>query len=180
MIQLNKWINIGATARQSGKTELACRIITHFYKEIKIIGVKISTIHKGDSLFHGNIAKLDKNFIIEKNIFSGKEKSTDRMLTAGASEVFWVHVKAEFYNEMLQKLIPQIDKNAFVVCESNSLIKYAKPDVFLMINKQNTAIKDSASDVIKKAHHIIEYNGKEFLNFELSGIHINNEQWILT
>ena len=51
--------------------------------------------------------------------------------------------------------------------------------VVLMINKQNTAIKDSASEVIKKAHHIIEYNGKEFLNFEFSGIHINDERWII-
>ena len=52
---------IGATARQSGKTEMASRIIKRFCAREKIIGIKITTVHEGDESFHGSL-KLNENW----------------------------------------------------------------------------------------------------------------------
>jgi len=170
-------IIIGATARNSGKTELASCIIKKFSEKEKITGIKISTIHEGDSSFHGNIGKLNDNFIIEKNSATGKNKSTDRMLTAGVQETFWIHTKAEYINDALQKLLPMLDKNSFLVCESNSLRKIAEPDIFIMITNLNKEIKNTASEVLKLADLTVDFNGKEFIGFDISRIEIENKKW---
>lgn len=172
-------IIVGATARHSGKTELASSIIKNFCKKEKITGIKISTIHEGDRAFHGNIENLNENFIIEKNTATGKNKSTDRMLQSGASETFWIHTKAEYLNDALQKLLPMLDKNSYFVCESNSLRKIVEPDVFIMIKNLNSGIKNTAVEVLASADLTVDFNGKEFVYFDISRILIENEKWIL-
>jgi len=173
-------IIIGATARQSGKTELASCIINKFCKKEKITGIKITTLHKGDASFHRMMnLPLNENFIIEKSTVQGKNKSTDRMLSAGAIETYWVHSKAEFLNDALQQLLPLIDKNSFMVCESNSLRKIAEPDVFIMIRNLNSEIKNSVSDILELADFTVNFNGKEFINFDISMIAIDNGKFTI-
>jgi len=179
MILIEKMIIIGATARHSGKTELASSIIEKFCKKEKIIGVKISTVYEGDSSFHGNIENINDNFIIEKNTVTSRNKSTDRMLSAGASEVFWIHSKAEFLKDALEKLMLKLDKNSYFVCESNSLRKIAKPDAFIMIKNLNSEIKDTATEVLKLADHVVDFNGKEFINFDISKIYIRSGKFTI-
>ena len=177
MIRIEKMIIVGATARHSGKTELASAIIKNFCKKEKITGIKISTIHEGDSSFHGNIENLNGNYIIKKNTATGKNKSTDRMLLAGACETFWIHTKAEFLNDALQELLPMLDKNSFLVCESNSLRKIVEPDVFIMIKNLNSETKNTAVEVLNSADLTIDFNGKEFIDFDISKIKIENGKW---
>ena len=172
-------IIIGATARHSGKTELAAGIIKKYCKKVKITGIKISTVRNGDSSFHGNIENLNDNFIIEKNITTGKNKSTDLMLLAGASETFWVHTKAVFLDEALQKLLPMLDKNSYFVCESNSLRKIAEPDIFIMIKNLNSEIKNTAKEVLASADYTVDFNGKEFINFDISKIYIRSGKFTI-
>jgi len=179
MIRIEKIIIIGATARHSGKTELASAIIKTFSKKEKITGIKISTVIDGDTSFHGNIENLNSKFIITKNTSANTNKSTDRMLTAGAFEAFLVHSKAEYLDEALIQLVSMIDKNSFIVCESNSLRKSVIPDVFIMIKNTTQPLKDSTTSVIKYADLIIDSNGKEFSNFDLSSITIENGQWAI-
>jgi len=180
MIRVKKMIMIGATARQSGKTELASCIINKFCKKEKIIGIKVTTLHEDDASFHRSMnLPLDKNFIIEKSTVQGKNKSTDRMLAAGASETYWVHSKAEFLNDAMQQLLPMIDKNSFMVCESNSLRKIAEPDVFIMIKNLNSEIKDSIRYILELADFTVDFNGKDFFNFDISMIAIDNGKFTI-
>ena len=171
---------IGATARQSGKTELASIIINKFCRRGKITGIKVTTVHKGDASFHKSMSlPLNKNFIIEKSTVHEKNKSTDRMLAAGAIETYWVHSKAEFMNDAMQELLPMIDKNSFIVCESNSLRKFVEPDVFIMIKNLNSNIKNSVSDILEFADFTVNFNGNEFINFDLNILKIENGKWII-
>lgn len=180
MIKSDRMIMIGATARQSGKTELASRIIQRFSNDVKITGIKVTTVQKNDAFFHGSIAlPVDKNYIIERSSVLQKNKSTDRMLLAGASETYWVHSKAEYLEEAIQMALPMIDKNVFIVCESNSLRKLVDPGVFIMIRNQNREIKDSVKDILGKADLTVNFNGNEFSNFDLCKIGIKDGKWIL-
>jgi hypothetical protein len=171
---------IGATARQSGKTELASCIIKKFCNKEKITGIKVTTLHEGDTSFHRSMnLPLNEKFIIEKSTLQGKNKSTDRMLVAGATETYWVHSKAGFLNDALQQLLTLIDKNSFIVCESNSLRKFVEPDIFIMIKNLNNSIKNSVSDILEFADFTVNFNGKEFVNFDLNILKIENGKWIL-
>jgi hypothetical protein len=180
MIRIEKMIMIGATARQSGKTELASRIIEKYCQEVKITGIKVTTVQKGDAVFHGSIAlPPDKNYIIEKNSVQQKNKSTDRMLAAGAIETYWVHSRAEYLEEAIQQVLPLIDKNVFIVCESNSLRKLLEPGVFIVIKNLNKEIKDSVKDILEKADVTVNFNGNEFINFDLCNMEIKDGRWVL-
>lgn len=170
---------IGATARQSGKTELASCIIKKFSKKEKITGIKVTTVHKDDAAFHKSMnLLLNKNFIIEKSIVQKKNKSTDRMIAAGAIETFWVHSKTEFLEDALLRLLPMLDKSSFIVCESNSLRKIAEPDVFIMIKNLNTEIKNSVAEILELADFTIDFNENGFTRFNLNMIDIKDRKWI--
>jgi hypothetical protein len=179
MVRIEKMIIIGATARHSGKTELAYHVIHKFSSKVRIIGIKISAIHGGDSSFHGSMEKLNENFTIEKNSKTGMNKSTDRMSAAGAAETFWVHTKSEFLDEALQKLLPMLDKNSFLVCESNSIRKIVLPDLFFLITNLNKEIKNTALEVRDMADYAVEFDGERFTNFDLSRVEIENNKWVL-
>ncbi len=178
MIRIEKLILIGATGRNSGKTELVTMLIEKFSPEYKIIGLKVSTYYGNDEQFHGqNQIHLKEKFIIEKDANNSAGKNTSKMLVAGAKEVYWIKSKIECLNNAIHELILQLDKNIFIVCESNSLRKVVIPDVFIMIKNNMSPVKNSASDVINMADTIIESNGKEFTNFNISEIGIKNGKW---
>jgi hypothetical protein len=180
MLRIEKMIMIGATARQSGKTEMASRIISKFCNEIKITGIKVTTVQKGDVSYHGSLElPSDKNFIIEKSSFSHKNKSTDRLLAAGAAETFWLHSRFGFLEEAWEKLSSMIDKESFLVCESNSLRKILQPDIFILIRNLKKEIKGSVIDLIEKADQIIDFSDNVFMKFDLNRIAIINGKWIM-
>jgi len=178
MIRFEKLLMIGATSRNSGKTELATSFIKKFSKKNKIIGLKVSTYHTNDSQFHGQQSMpLSENYIITIENESS-DKDTARMLKAGASEVYWLRTKSEYINEAINEFIKLIDKTSYVVCESNSLRKFIKPDIFIMIHNNQKSNKDSAIEVMKLADIKIISNGEKFINFDISRIDIKNEKWI--
>lgn len=180
MFRKEKILLIGATARQSGKTELASYIINRFSGEIKITGIKITTVQKGDASLHGSIAlPAERNFTIEESSHLEKGKSTDRMLVAGAGETFWVHTRVEYLEEAWKKLSSRLDSNAFIVCESNSLRRIVKPDLFIMIRNLKREIKESVIDLMGNADLIIDFDGNKFLSFDIGRLGIKNNKWII-
>ncbi|NTW33291.1 MAG: hypothetical protein HGB12_11835 [Bacteroidetes bacterium] len=179
MLRFEKLLMIGATSRNSGKTELASAFIKKFSKKNKIVGLKVSTYHINDSNFHGqqSLPLPDKYIIIKESEKS--DKDTARMLNAGASEVYWLRTKVEYINEAVNEFIKLIDKTSFIVCESNSLTKFIKPDIFIMIRNNQKPDKDSATEVMKMADIEIISNGEKFVNFDISGIEIDKGKWVL-
>ena len=150
---------IVATARNSGKTELAVKIIKTFSKDYKISGWKVSTYYDGDLDFHGKHSDpLKSAFSISKNSYSSSEKNTKRMLDAGASEVFWMRAKSENISDAIEELFVQTNKNNLIVCESNSLRNIVKPGIFIMINNKNDEVKETASSVLPLADIIFEFD----------------------
>ena len=180
MIRLEKLLMIGATCRNSGKTELASMFIRKFSKKYKLIGLKVSAYYGDDEQFHSqNQLHLKEKYILIKDTDKSTEKSTAKMLSAGAAETYWLQSKQECLNEVLQKLLPQLDKEAYIVCESNSLRKEVVPDIFIMIQNNLNPMKNSATGVIKLADVIVESDGRNFINFDNSMIDIENGKWKL-
>ena len=180
MIAAENMLMIGAAGRNSGKTELATQIIKAFQNKFKIIGLKVSTYYDEDLSLHGPQDFHKKDFTISKDIDHSGNKSTTRMLSAGASEVYWINTRISFIETAFQEFIHQIDNNAVIVCESNSLRKIVEPGLFIMIrNITNDNIKSTASDVIEFADKEILFNGSEFENFNISDLIFSKGKWSL-
>jgi hypothetical protein len=102
------------------------------------------------------------------------------MITAGASEVYWINTKINFIETAFQEFIQQIDEKAVIVCEYNSLRKVVEPGLFIMIrNVMNNNIKSTATDVIEFADKEIIFNGNGFENFQISDLCFTNGKWSL-
>lgn len=180
MERIEKLIMIGATGRNSGKTELVTRLITIFSKKYPITGLKVSTYYGNDEQYHGqNQEHLKENFLVIKDTDVSAEKNTAKMLAAGATEVFWIKTNINNIDKALAEFLTQKKNDTYIVCESNSLRKSIIPDIFIMIKNTTQQIKDSAINVMKHADIIIESNGREFSNFDISSISIENGKWNL-
>ncbi len=171
---------VGATGRNSGKTELASLIISKFSKKHTIVGLKVSTYYEGDIQFHGkNENPLNENYTLFNDTNHKTDKNTARMLVSGAKSVYWLRSKDSFLEEASLEFMKQIGNDCLVVCESNSLRKTINPGLFLMIqNNLGMPVKITASEVIEFADCLIPFNGN-MLDFELERIKIENNKWIL-
>lgn len=180
MILFENMLMIGATGRNSGKTELASLIISKFSKEHTIVGLKVSTYYDGDIHLHGkNEDPLTENFSILNDTNAQTDKNTSRMLGSGAKSVYWLRSKDSFLSEASHEVIKRIGTDCLVVCESNSLRKTIKPGLFLMIqNNIGIPVKITASDVIEHADCLIPFDGKN-LEFDPERISIYNNKWII-
>ena len=134
MIKQDKILLIGGATRNVGKTNFSCAVIEEFSKIHSIIGLKIKTLYDGDSFFHGKDHNpLKGNYRIIEEFDSSGDEDTMRMLNAGAKQVFRIKVKSEFIGDAFDDFLQQIPKGSFILCESNSLRKVIKTDLFLLI-----------------------------------------------
>lgn len=180
MIRQNKIIIIGGATRNVGKTTFSCALIESLAAKHHIIALKIKTLYQGDDFFHGHDHNpLKGNYrIIEELEQNGKE-DTERMLKAGARQVFRIKAKNEYLEDAFKVFSRQIPENSFVLCESNSLRKIIKPSVFLMIKHRNSdEMKPSAKELEPLADKIIFTDGMNHY-FDINNIKIENEKWTL-
>jgi molybdopterin-guanine dinucleotide biosynthesis protein A len=154
---------LGSTGRNSGKTILACAIIRHMSPGREIVGLKVTTIHgTGDVCPRGGegcgvCASLEGEFCITTETDNGTGKDTEKMVEAGAKEVFWLRARAGHLEKAVSALRRVIPSDIPVVCESNSLRHYVEPGVFLVMKpKGSKKIKPSAQRVLGYADRVVE------------------------
>ncbi len=154
---------IGSTGRNSGKTVLACSLIRQFSRRSPVIGLKVTTIHgTGVACPRGGegcgvCSSLEGEFCITKETDRNSEKDTAKMLQAGASEVFWLRVRAGCMEAAVNALREVLPQDSPVIAESNTLRLSVKPGIFLMVKpKGSTLIKPTAERVIEYADRVVE------------------------
>ncbi|OQX98767.1 MAG: hypothetical protein B6I24_04425 [Bacteroidetes bacterium 4572_128] len=177
-----KLILVGAATRNLGKTTFVERLIKKFSSKFSIVGLKIKTIYKNDNFFHGKgRSLLKKNFEIIEETNTKNSEDTNRMLKNGASRVFMIRCFSDFLGLAFNEFLKKIDEKNFIVCESNSLRKFVKPDVFILIkHKTKIEIKPSAKKLEKYANLFIFSDGKNFdKNINEIGLKIKNSVWKL-
>lgn len=166
-------IMIGGNSRNSGKTTLACSIISKFSVDHEVIGLKVTRILPGESKLHGkHTESLETGYTLFEEFDTGTAKDTSRMLKAGATRVFYIRAEDNFIEKGVLHLLSRYINNQVIVCESRSLRTVLKPGLFLMMMKLNaeTAMKD-VSAYLPQADKII-YNGEnqEVINNFVAGI----------
>jgi len=185
VIKLNKMLMIGSAGANVGKTELACALIKKFSKKTEIVGIKVTTIKDKDGQCPrggqgcGVCSSIQGNFCITEETNNSTNKDTARLLSAGASRVFWLRVTKTHLEEAITALLGVVGYDGVSICESNSLRHVVEPGVFLMVKDRSVkAWKESAQQVRRYADKIITSNGKD-LGFTLDRIELENEKWTL-
>jgi molybdenum cofactor guanylyltransferase len=167
--RLPGWLVIGATGRNSGKSDLACAVIARLHQAYPIVGVKVTTIageertcpRGGEGC--GACRGLEGEFEIRDERGDQPGKDTTRMLEAGARHAFWVRSRSGGLRAALAALSPRLGRGTLVVAESNSLVAEAKPDLFLMVSPAGAiAVKPTARIVLPFAQRVVVSRDRAF------------------
>ena len=113
----------------------------------------------------------------ETNRTSGKD--TGRLLTAGASKVYWLRVMRASLRQGCAALMEVVGRDAVLICESNSLRHVVEPGLFLIVeNADHRPWKASARDVRRDADRIVVSDGDRF-DLDLERIELAGATWVL-
>ena len=160
---------IGATERNVGKTELACRLIKKHSVSNTVVGIKITVIKEKDGkcprggIGCGVCTSLIGNYSITQEENPDRDKDTSKMLKAGAKSVFWLRVLESYLYEGIQKMFDEIHRKCAgelcFICESNSARNAIRPGLFLVLRKnKSTYMKESCRKVIDESDRIINFD----------------------
>ena len=97
----------------------------------------------------------DFSIIRRKDIIETKGKDTQRFKAAGAKRVLWLKSKPQALENGLRKALGLLDKAKGLIIESNSALKYLKPDLAVFVQNKDSILKPSAREIINKVDLII-------------------------
>ncbi len=174
LIDAPQMLLLGSAEKDSGETEFACSVIDKFRADHEVVGVKVTTVQEAEGR-----AGLATNYLITQEIDEGRGKDTERMAAAGGSKVYWLRVYREHLYEGAVALLERIGKDAFVVCESNSLRSVLEPALFFIFRRRGLrGFKESAEAVRTHMDRLVTFSGRG-PDLDLDDIDIRSGQWIL-
>ncbi|MCP4454499.1 MAG: hypothetical protein GY809_23835 [Planctomycetes bacterium] len=167
MIEQKRFIMIGATSRNVGKTEFACQLIQQVAQTQSVLGVKITTVAERDGRCPrggqgcGVCSSLTDAYCITQETSAPVGKDTTRLLEAGAVCVFWLRVLKDHLAEGMTALLKQLPAELPVVCESNSARLVLNPSLFVVVKPgQDDGVKPSCQAVMARADMVVTYDGE--------------------
>mgnify|MGYP000939270537 CR=1 FL=1 len=179
-IRLPGAIVIAGNARNVGKTTLALALIGKYSARYPVVGLKVSTLYPDDSSFHGQHTEKDSE---RSSLFyetcSDRPKDTSRFLKAGACDAWYLRSRESYLKESFLLLMDSIPQHRLIVCESRSIMKLVKPDLFVLIKKNTmgSMLKD-ISDLLPLADVLIHCETDPYdLSFFSRAIEYNGQTW---
>ena len=130
-----KLVVVGGHSRSVGKTSLAAGIIAA-NPELRWTALKITQYGHGICSAHGHdcscaIEDPDCPYAISRELDRNSGSDTSRFLSAGAEEVYWARTRVGQLETAMPALRDMIASREFVIMESNSILRFLRPDVYL-------------------------------------------------
>lgn len=149
---------IGGHSRSVGKTSVVAGLILAL-REFEWTAAKITQYGHGICSANGeacDCATGDHSWAITEERDRAGDSDTSRFLIAGASRVFWVRTEQGRLAEAMPALRNRLEGARNVIIESNSVLKFLRPDLYLTILDPATAdFKKSAQEFLDRADAII-------------------------
>jgi len=157
-------IVIGGHSRSVGKTSVVAGLISAL-PEFQWTALKITQYGHGICSASGkacHCASEDHSWAIsEEKDRSGKSDSS-RFLTAGAVRALWVRTEQGRLAEAMPSLRQKIAAAANVIVESNSILWFLRPDLYLTVLDPSTEdFKSSAQEFLDRASAVILHQSAE-------------------
>jgi hypothetical protein len=141
-------IVIGGHSRKVGKTAVTAGLIRAF-KRYPWTAAKIST-HWHEDPPEGTFCVICE----EKD--QGEQCDSARFLAAGAARSFWIRIREERIRESIPALQPVLQSSPFVIIESNCILQFLDPYLYVMVLKSNVDdFKESARENLRRAHAVL-------------------------
>lgn len=153
---------IGGHSRSVGKTSVVAGLISAL-RELDWTAVKITQYGHGICSANGeacDCAMGDHSWAISEETDRSAESDTSRFLLAGAAKALWVRTEqgrlAEAIPVLRQRLASANHVTSHVIVESNSVMKFLRPDLYLTVLDPATAdFKNSAREFLDRADAVI-------------------------
>ena len=149
---------IGGHSRSVGKTSVVAGLIAAL-REYEWAAVKITQYGHGICSANGeacDCATGDHSWAISEEHNRSGESDTSRFLVAGAARVFWVRTEQGRLAEAMPAFRQRIAGTQNLILESNSILKFLRPDLYLTILDPATPdFKTSAQEFLDRADAVI-------------------------
>ena len=149
---------IGGHSRSVGKTSVVAGLISAL-GEFDWTAVKITQYGHGICSANGDpcdCATGDHSWAISEEHDRSGESDTSRFLVAGAIRALWVRTEQGRLAEAMPALRQRLEGAPNVIIESNSVLKFLRPDLYLTVLDPATAdFKNSAREFLDRAHAVI-------------------------
>jgi hypothetical protein len=149
---------IGGHSRSVGKTSVVAGLIAAL-PEYDWTAVKITQYGHGVCSANGapcDCATADHTWAISEEKDRGGESDTSRFLVAGAVRALWVRTEQGRLAEAMPALRRRIELSRNVIVESNSVLKFLRPDLYVTVLDPGTEdFKKSAQEFLDRARAVI-------------------------
>jgi hypothetical protein len=149
---------IGGHSRSVGKTSVVAGLVSAL-REFEWTAVKITQYGHGVCSANGepcDCATDDHSWAISEERDRSGESDTSRFLVAGAVRALWVRTEQGRLAEAMPALRQRLNGAGNVIIESNSVLKFLRPDLYLTVLDPATAdFKNSAREYLDRADAVI-------------------------
>jgi hypothetical protein len=149
---------IGGHSRSVGKTSVVAGLISAL-AEFDWTAVKITQYGHGICSANGDAcdcATADHSWAISEERDRSGESDTSRFLLAGAARALWVRTEQGRLAEAMPALRLKLEGAGNIIMESNSVLKFLRPDLYLTVLDPATAdFKNSAREFLDRADAVI-------------------------
>lgn len=147
-------IVVGGHSRNIGKTSVVAGLIRGL-PELPWTAVKVTQFGHGVCSVNGKSCHCrveESCFAIQEERDGRGRTDTSRFLVAGARRSLWVRTQQGMLHEAMPLLTRLIENEAYVIIESNSIMRFIQPDLYLMVLDYATAdFKASAREYLERA-----------------------------
>jgi hypothetical protein len=155
---------VGGHSRSVGKTSVVAGLISAL-REFDWTAVKITQYGHGICSANGeacDCATSDHSWAISEERDRSGESDTSRFLLAGAAHALWVRTEQGRLAEAMPTLRKRLEGAPNVILESNSILKFLRPDLYLTVLDPSTAdFKTSAREFLDRASAVILHEARE-------------------
>jgi molybdopterin-guanine dinucleotide biosynthesis protein len=152
---------VGGHSRNVGKTSVVAGIIAAI-PERQWTAMKITQYGHGVCSKNGKLchcATADHSWAISEEKDTDGKSDTSRLLAAGAKHVYWVRTQQGQLEQAMPAIQRRLEEVGNAILESNSVMKFIQPDVYLTVLDPSTAdFKASAQRYLDRADAVILHN----------------------
>jgi hypothetical protein len=149
---------VGGHSRSVGKTSVVSGLIAAL-PEMQWTAIKVTQYGHGICSADGepcDCATDDHSWAVNPERSRAGDSDTSRFLVAGAKNVYWARTRQGFLAEAMPKLKKLIAESPNVIIESNSMMKFVRPDMYLsVLDYGNIDFKPSAREFLDRATAVI-------------------------
>jgi hypothetical protein len=151
-------IVIGGHSRSVGKTSVVAGLIAAL-RDYHWTALKITQYGHGVCSLNGescHCATDDHSWAISEEKDRSGESDTSRFLLSGAARAWWVRTEQGRLAEAIPTIRRKLAESENVILESNSILKFVRPDLYLTVLDPATAdFKRSAQEFLDQADAVI-------------------------